>query len=700
MQLMNILKNAFTAMVVAVTLLISVPARADWSDELFSYSDISSETCRITGAAPGVTLKGDIVIPTKVLRPSDGLTYTVVGFGYGSRNERFDEQSPTDVFEGQNKITSITFPATFTDITRMGEAFSGCTSIKAFYVENGNPRYRAVDGVLYSLFRGELDEVIKYPPAKTSTKYKFPETVTICEEYAFGDARYLTTVEFTSALFIQAGIFHGNKSITKLTGTPSSWKNIGNTMFVSEDEKTLLLLAPASVSGSFKVPSSITTIGEGSCCSAKFSTIDLNNVTAIEDYAFATSDLTSVTIPANVQVTGDYLFHNCKKLKSATFENKIKAIGFFMFNGCGALTQVNAPSSCRGVYSGAFQWCKSLKAFSLANYTSLEPAGENWVCDRHFADSGIESVNWPSGITEIAEFMFLRCYNLKTISLKESTKIIRNGAFIRSGLTEFNTTNLSKIEDYALESCNDLKKIVIADSDHELKLGISCLQLNEGTELYIDHKQIKYIGWNGGSNWTHAFNGDLPGTTIYTSRLNPPTWFDQWGQLYCPGASRKNYLKHYDRDVNEMFSYAHNLPAGTVTLVPNYDWVKIKGVTIGGVAAVKKGNIWTAPAISKGEVVVNYTANNVPMQTIYTENFNAGVDDIITDAGNSPAITVDGRHLSFGNEDADYTVTSMSGTTVANGRGTDADLSHLPAGIYIIRAVNTNGDSTAKITLR
>ena len=231
---MNVLKKFFTALVLAVILSTSLPAHADWSDNTFSYSVYDSDalTCAVIGAAPNVTLKGDITIPTKVLRPSDGLTYTVVSFDYGARNERFDDPV-TDVFAGQNKITSITFPATFTESLRIDEAFSGCTSIKAFYVEKGNTEYIAVDGILYDQFQGKPHTLIKYPAAKTAKKYTFPETVRNCECYAFEDARYLTTVEFTGTLFINDGIFHGNKSITTLTGAPTDYKNVGNTMLVT-----------------------------------------------------------------------------------------------------------------------------------------------------------------------------------------------------------------------------------------------------------------------------------------------------------------------------------------------------------------------------------------------------------------------------------------------------------------------------------
>ncbi len=89
--------------------------------------------------------------------------------------------------------TSLTEVTLGESITKFdGSAFYFCISLSSFIVDQKNPNYCSVDGVL---FNKKQTELIQYPSKKTDTNYTVPSTVTkICED-AFVGCIYLQSIE-------------------------------------------------------------------------------------------------------------------------------------------------------------------------------------------------------------------------------------------------------------------------------------------------------------------------------------------------------------------------------------------------------------------------------------------------------------------------------------------------------------------------
>lgn len=581
----------------------------------YLYTILSDEKleARICGPADGVELTGDIVLPSKVIRPSNGLEYTIVEIGTADGNIR-DEKTGKEPFSNLTKITSVTIPETITYI--WDEAFTGCTNIKKFIVKLANHAYKSVDGVLYQKDEdGMAGDLIRFPPASELTSFKLGDRTVFQSARgirygAFRDNKNLKTLILGKRTYLSYGPFVGNLGIQKFEKGNSDL-NVQNGLILTDDGETLLATPPAYTTGKFTVPPSVKTIYMYGCASLRASSVEFNNVQTIERQAFIGAALKEVTIPETVTSFETALFYECHNLTTATIKTKIKALPAYTFAYCNNLTTVNLSSSCKALYGSVFKGCKAMKEFSMANYTSMDDGVH--VCDEQFAESGIVKVNWPSKVTTIPAGCYFKCTDLVSISLKETTEVIDDLAFYGTSLESFNSGNLKEIRSYAFENCMKLKKIVLPESSHTVSLGTETFPINEDANIFIDHKDIDYVGW-AGEDWSDSFYGYDKGV-VFTSHIQPKVFIENWNSLYCPWGEKENYQRlNYWGTVREMFAMSRN-PDNTIKVTPNYEWVKIIDVT----ESPKKG------------IDINFTAKDVKMHCIYPTDYPVDIPSSVSE---------------------------------------------------------------------
>ncbi|MDO9256905.1 MAG: leucine-rich repeat protein [Bacteroidales bacterium] len=225
-----------------------------------------------------------------------------------------------------------------------------------------------------------------------STSY----SVTSIGNYAFNQCAGLSSINIPgSVTSIGNYAFCGCTGLTSTT-IPSSVKSIGkyaftlnsclfyvegnNSNFSSKDDvlynkdQTKLIQCPASKSGSFAIPSSVTSIGDGAfeSCSGLSSLILPNSVTYIGNYAFEScTGLTSFTIPNSVTYIGNNAFYKCTGLTSVTITalaitlpNSVTTIGDYAFDKCTSLISLYANNSTP----------INIRLNSDANYTGFNAA--------------------------------------------------------------------------------------------------------------------------------------------------------------------------------------------------------------------------------------------------------------------------------------------------------------------------------------
>ena len=99
-----------------------------------------------------------------------------------------------------------------------------------------------------------------------------------------------------------------------------------------------------------------------------------NTVTTLKRGAFSNSGLTSIFIPASVEVVSESAFNNCRSLNKATIaqNSKLQVIEKGAFNSCISLTEINIPAKLTSIGDNAFQFC------SMLNKVYFEGRYQDW----------------------------------------------------------------------------------------------------------------------------------------------------------------------------------------------------------------------------------------------------------------------------------------------------------------------------------
>ena len=110
-------------------------------------------------------------------------------------------------------IESISFPANLKNIYNIDYAFQYYTSLKQFQVDDANPYYTSVDGVLYN---SDKTQLLVYPAGKTDIAFQVPNTVTSFAECVFSYNANLRHIFIPDGVAVPAkgGLFYDNNTIT------------------------------------------------------------------------------------------------------------------------------------------------------------------------------------------------------------------------------------------------------------------------------------------------------------------------------------------------------------------------------------------------------------------------------------------------------------------------------------------------------
>ena len=259
-------------------------------------------------------------------------------------------------------------------------------------------------------------------------------------EYAFIPASVKT---FTNAFFgcdkVELDLDADNLDFTMVNGV------------MYNAAETAIIYVAKDASGEVNMPNTVKTVAQGAfkgiagITSVKLSTA----LTAVEDYMFEGSGVTSVVIPNGVTTIGKNAFKNCVNLQTVTFEKggtKNLTIGEAAFQGCTSLLAVEIPDRCRSnsnasnpvyaVGNNAFQGCTALASVTFEEHTETSAFEELYL-------SGI-----PTDVLTIGHYAFQGCTSLTTISFpyrlldaNRANGVVAIGNFAFDGCTQLATVN-------------------------------------------------------------------------------------------------------------------------------------------------------------------------------------------------------------------------------------------------------------------
>lgn len=356
MNIKKIAASFLAAVMLTVSAAVSVLASAvtvtDGStfdaDTGLMYSPLEDGTLLVSVPNWAAT-SGDVVIPET--------------FGEGEDVKNVTQIRYEMVFS-QGMMTSLHIPKTVVALNLDGGYSSSYdSSLQSITVDEDNPVFSSVDGVL---FNKDKTEIIKYPPQKVLDEYVIPSTVTTIGSMCFAGNQLQSVVIPDSVKEIGWFFLWECHAITKIN-IPSSVESIGGNFILgstvseitvdsantnycaidkvlfSADKKTLIVFPPKNEIEKYIIP---------------------DGTEIITSDAFYGSGIKEIVIPESViQMSG--ALSNCRNLISAEVPNKVTDISY-AFSGCESLESVTLPLSIEKIGFSSFGGCNSLKKIYYA----------------------------------------------------------------------------------------------------------------------------------------------------------------------------------------------------------------------------------------------------------------------------------------------------------------------------------------------
>ena len=240
---------------------------ADPATDFYWDLDVVSQTATLHGYAGSQT---NVVIPGVVPDAYGSLLYPVVAIG-------------TNSFANQTNLVSVTIPVGVTNIR--ASAFANCTSLNKAVIP------ATVTSIGNSTFAN----------CSVLASVKIPNSVTTIENRAFFASGLTNIVLPNSLSIINTYVFGNCTNLTSVT-IPPSVTQISSDVYGAFEGCSRL--------PSVTIPGSVTTIGQRSfgSCTALTNVTLMYGIASINEAAFSSCGLSSVTFPASINAIGQSVF--------------------------------------------------------------------------------------------------------------------------------------------------------------------------------------------------------------------------------------------------------------------------------------------------------------------------------------------------------------------------------------------------------
>ena len=389
-------------------------------------------------------------------------------------------------------LTSLYLPA---NLSYVGEyAFIGLKDLTAYTVAGENPRYKSINGVLYSK---DGKKLIAYPAGKTGnfTVPKEVETIgfgafenSLIEAVSFEDGINLLTIGYRA--------FYKSEKLASVSIPESvvsidfyafaECRNLERVTFAENNKLTGIYegaFLNCSSLTDIIIPDNIVEVSDfafyGCRALTKLPFSETSEVKGIYDYAFAYSGITELVIPDSVVEIGAYAFRGARlttvKISDAQMYQLIIGIG--AFQGCEELSEITLPFIGASFEDEDITWFGYI--FGAGAYTA----------NNTYVPASLKTVTITEGISFVGTGAFYHLLNIEKINVPHSVSKVYSGSF--ATIAEYEFTNEISIEsDYLGTEYFALNGRLIFDStttDNTYISGISGdLTLAEGITV-IDY---------------------------------------------------------------------------------------------------------------------------------------------------------------------------------------------------------------------
>ena len=279
----------------------------------------------------GCTLMTSIKLPNSVSLIGANAFYANRALKYMTMPEGIPNLTLSNIINTSYNIDTlhVSKATTFSGITFTTESQWYRSRVLHFDVEEGNPNFSSVEGLLYDGNK----VLICYPTRKGLAEITIPDGMKGIGNYVFYGNTVLTKITMPTGLeTIGDYAFRGATSLKDVT-ISDGLISIGNYAFYGVNKLESLTL-----------PTGLETIG---------------------NYAFnGANKLEKLNLPEGLKIIGEYAFTGNTVLKDLSFPSTLESIGQYAFQNVGNLKRVELPATVTFIGNRAF-WGLNLEAMTM-----------------------------------------------------------------------------------------------------------------------------------------------------------------------------------------------------------------------------------------------------------------------------------------------------------------------------------------------
>lgn len=326
-----------------------------------------------------------------------------------------------------------------------------------------------------------------------------PDGVGTIGNSAFASCFYLTSATISGTVGkIGRQAFGTCEALTSIMVDPqnASYSSVDGVLY--DKNQTTLIAFPPGVSGSYAMP---------------------NGVIHIEEFAFyACNYLTNVILDDQLADIGTNAFLSSALLAGVSIPGSVTNIGLSAFGSCASLTEINvasnntAYSSIDGVLFDQRQ-TTLIQCPGGKGETYVVPNGVTNIADYAFYGClQLRNATIPDNVLSIGSAAFETCIYLTNVTIGNGVAIISDYAFINSGLTSaLIPDSVKSIGDSAFDDCSSLTSVKIGDGVTDIGIWAfyGCSRLSS----VIMGSSVSRIGANAFYNCGALTTINIPAST-------------------------------------------------------------------------------------------------------------------------------------------------------------------------------------------
>ena len=443
------------------------------------------------------TFKSDLTLYAKWVNEDDGIPYTYVILDDGTVEIRsytghrkyitvpeiIDNRIVSSIgdfaFKSQSKLREVQLPDTINHIGL--SAFEGCSNLITVNIPDN------VAEIENYAFKDDIR--LSYVVIGESSKLKS------IGDFAFQACFKLKTIDLPKTIVsVNGSAFLGAGSLRKINVDKENAMFSSTSGILFNKTKTELVAYPASLTEACSIPEITHTIGKYAFAYSAVSSIDLNNIRTVGDYAFICSGINELVIPNSVTNLGVYAFASCTNLSTVNIGTGLTDISCSTFILTTSLKYVEIPKNIMNIGASAFA-DSGLSEIVFAEDGKLATIGEE-----AFSSTLVEKISIPKSVSQIGSRAFSQCYNLNQVTFANGISLQSIGAqaFAETiSLTEIVfPESIRIIGDRAFDGSGISGTVTIPASVEKLGVGAfaSCHKL---TDFAVATQNSVYVAYNG-----------------------------------------------------------------------------------------------------------------------------------------------------------------------------------------------------------